>query len=55
MLVATSRIVEEAIAAGKTLGQIKAGGLPEQWKKWEAPTLKTERWLELLYQGLKSK
>jgi glyoxylase-like metal-dependent hydrolase (beta-lactamase superfamily II) len=55
MLVATSRIVEEAIAAGKTLDQIKAGGLPEQWKKWEAPTLKTERWLEILYQGLQSK
>jgi len=55
MLVATSRIVEEAIAAGKTLDQIKAGGLPEQWKKWEAPTLKTERWLEIVYQGLQSK
>ena len=55
MLVETSGIVERAIAAGKTLDQIKADGLPEKWKGWEAPTLKTDRWLEILYRGLKSK
>lgn len=55
MLVETSGIVEQAIAAGKTLGQIKAAGLPAKWKSWEAPTLKTERWLEILYLGLKPK
>src|SRR5262245_11349169 len=52
MLVATSGIVEKAIAAGQTLDQIKAEGLPEKWKSWEAPTLKTDRWLEILYRGL---
>jgi glyoxylase-like metal-dependent hydrolase (beta-lactamase superfamily II) len=52
MLVETGGIVEKAIAAGKTLEQIKADGLPEKWKTWEAPTLKTERWLEILYRGL---
>jgi len=30
-------------------------GLPERWKGWEAPTLKTDRWLEILYQGLSRK
>lgn len=55
MLVATSGIVEQAIAAGKTLEQVKADGLPEKWKGWEAPTLKTERWLEILYRGLSKK
>jgi cyclase len=55
MLVETSGIVEKAIAAGKTLEQVKADGLPAKWKSWEAPTLKTDRWLEILYLGLKPK
>ena len=55
MLVETSAIVQKAIDAGKTLEQIKAEGLPERFKRWEAPTLKTDRWLEILYNGLKSK
>ena len=55
MLVATSSIVEKAIADGKTLDQIKANGLPEKWKSWSAPTLSTSRWLEILYGGLKPK
>lgn len=55
MLVETSGIVEKAIAAGKTLEQVKADGLPAKWKRWEAPTLKTDRWLEILYRGLRPK
>ena len=55
MLVETSGVVEKAIAAGKTLDQMKAEDLLGKWKEWEAPTLKTERWLEILYQGLKPK
>jgi cyclase len=55
MLVETSGIVQNAIAAGKTLDEIKAGGLPAKWKGWEAPTLKTDRWLEILYKGLSRK
>jgi glyoxylase-like metal-dependent hydrolase (beta-lactamase superfamily II) len=55
MLVETSAIVGKAIAAGKTLDEIKADGLPPKWKSWEAPTLSTSRWLEILYQGLTRK
>ena len=55
MLVETSGIVGKAIAAGKTLDQIKEDGLPAKWKSWEAPTLSTSRWLEILYQGLTRK
>lgn len=55
MLVETSGSVEKAIAAGKTLDQIKADGLPEKWKNWAAPTLSTSRWLEILYAGLNRK
>ncbi len=55
MLIETSGIVEKGIAAGKTLDQIKAEGLPEKWKSWAVPTLTTARWLEILYRGLKPK
>ena len=52
MLVETSGIVEKAMAAGKTLEQVKGEGLPDKWKTWSAPTINTSRWLELLYRGL---
>jgi glyoxylase-like metal-dependent hydrolase (beta-lactamase superfamily II) len=52
MLVETSGIVEKAIAAGKTLDQIEADGLPEKWKSWAVPTMTTARWLEILHRGL---
>ena len=55
MLVETSGIVEKAIAAGKTLEQIKTDGLPDKWKSWAVPTITTSRWLELLYNGLTKK
>jgi cyclase len=53
MLIETATIVEQAIDARKTLEEVKAAGLPEKWKSWEAPTLKTDRWLEILYNGLR--
>jgi len=55
MLVETSAVVEKAIADGKTLPETKAAGLPERWKSWEAPTLNTGRWIEILYTGLTRK
>jgi glyoxylase-like metal-dependent hydrolase (beta-lactamase superfamily II) len=55
MLVETSTIVEQAIASGKTLAEVKAAGLPDKWKSWAVPTLSTERWLEILYTGLSKK
>jgi glyoxylase-like metal-dependent hydrolase (beta-lactamase superfamily II) len=54
MLRETSGIVEKAIADGKTLEEVKAAGLPEKWKNWAVPTLTTERWLEILYTGLRT-
>ena len=55
MLVETSGIVENAIAAGKSLDEVKAAGLPDKWKSWSAPTVNTARWIEMLYRGLKAK
>jgi cyclase len=55
MLLETSGIVEKAIAAGKTMEEVKAAGLPDKWKGGSVPTITTTRWLEMLYTGLKRK
>jgi len=55
MLVETSGIVQKSIDQGKSLEQVKEEGLPAKWKNWAVPTLSTTRWLELLYNGLKTK
>ena len=55
MLLETTDIVRKRIAAGKTLAQIKAEGLPEEWKTWGTGFIKTDRWLELVYNSLSAK
>ena len=55
MLTETTEIVRKRMAAGKTLDQIKADGLPEEWKRWGTGFLSTERWLEIVYQSLSKK
>jgi glyoxylase-like metal-dependent hydrolase (beta-lactamase superfamily II) len=52
MLVETSDIVKKRIAAGKTLDQIKADGLPPEWKSWDGGFINGNRWLETLYNSL---
>jgi cyclase len=55
MLFQTTDIVRKRMAAGKTLAQIKAEGLPEEWKTWGKGFIKTDRWLELVYNSLSAK
>jgi glyoxylase-like metal-dependent hydrolase (beta-lactamase superfamily II) len=55
MLVATAEFVEKEIAAGKTLAEVKAGGVPEPWKSWDKAPMTADRWLDILYRGLKRK
>jgi cyclase len=55
MLVTTTEIVRKRIAAGKTLEQIKAEGLPEEWKSWGTGFIKTDVWLTLVYNRLSAK
>lgn len=52
MLVETTDIVRKKMRAGKTLEQIKAEGLPEEWKSWGAGYIKTDVWLQLIYNSL---
>jgi len=55
MLVTTSDIVRQKIAAGKTLDQIKTEGLPDTWKEWGTGFIKTDLWLEIVYRSLTAK
>jgi glyoxylase-like metal-dependent hydrolase (beta-lactamase superfamily II) len=55
MLVETTEIVRKRIAAGKTVDQIKAEGLPEEWKTWGTGFIKTDAWLEIVYNSLSAK
>ena len=55
MLIKTTDIVRQKIAAGKTLEQIKTESLPDEWKSWGTGFIKTDMWLELVYRSLTAK
>ena len=55
MLIKTTDIVRQKIAAGKTLDQIKSEGLPDEWKSWGTGFIKTDLWLEIVYKSLTAK
>jgi glyoxylase-like metal-dependent hydrolase (beta-lactamase superfamily II) len=55
MLVETTGVVKQALAAGKTLEQVKAAGLPEKWKDWGTGFINTSRWLEICFNSLAKK
>ena len=49
MLVETTDFVRKGMAAGKTLEQLKADGLPEQWKEWGSGFINTETWIATIH------
>lgn len=55
MLIETTAIVRDKIAAKKTLDQIKSEGLPAEWNSWGTGFIKTDLWLELVYRSLTAK
>ena len=55
MLIKTTDIVRQKVAAGKTLEQIKSEGLPDEWKSWGTGFIKTDLWLELVHKSLTAK
>lgn len=52
MLDATVSIVQERMNQGRTLEQITAAGLPEEWSDWGGGFISTDRWLETVYRSL---
>jgi glyoxylase-like metal-dependent hydrolase (beta-lactamase superfamily II) len=55
MLTETIGLVRQRMTAGKTLAQIKAEGLPEEWKAWGTGFIKTDAWIETIYRSLSKK
>jgi cyclase len=55
MLIETTDIVRKRMAAGKTLAQIKTEGLPKEWEPWGKGFLKTDSWIEIVYNSLSAK
>jgi len=55
MLTETTTIVREKMKAKKTLAEIKAEGLPPEWKEWGSGFIKTDVWLETIHRSLSKK
>jgi glyoxylase-like metal-dependent hydrolase (beta-lactamase superfamily II) len=51
MLTETVGLVRQRMRAGKTLDQIKAEGLPAEWKSWGTGFIKTDQWIETIYRS----
>ncbi|HEV7506632.1 MAG TPA: MBL fold metallo-hydrolase [Thermoanaerobaculia bacterium] len=51
MLVETTAIVRKGKAAGKTLEQLQAAGLPDEWKSWSS-FIDTKGWIGTIYKSL---
>lgn len=51
MLVATTAFVQKKMHEGKTLEQIKAEGLPAEWKSFDGGFIDTAKWIESIYRG----
>jgi glyoxylase-like metal-dependent hydrolase (beta-lactamase superfamily II) len=52
MLRDTVDLVKGKLAAGKTLEQVKAEGMPEKYKSWGDGFMKPEQWLTVAYTSL---
>jgi cyclase len=52
MLATTTEHVRRQIDAGRTAEQIKAAGLPEEWKQWGSGFINQDRWLETIHRSL---
>ena len=55
MLVETTDVIRQRMAAGKSLDQIKAEGLPEKWEPWGTGFISTDRWIETIHRSLSRK
>ena len=55
MIADTADIVRKQMAAGKTLEQIKAQGMPEKYKDLGTGFVKTDTWIQVIYNSLSKK
>jgi glyoxylase-like metal-dependent hydrolase (beta-lactamase superfamily II) len=55
MLVETTGLVKKAVADGKSLAELKAAGLPDKWTSFGTGFIKTDRWIETIYNSATKK
>jgi cyclase len=55
MLVETTAAVRKGIKAKKTLDELKTAGLGEEWKPWGTGFIKSDRWIETIYNSFTAK
>ncbi len=55
LLTESSKIVQDAMKAGKSLEEIKTTGLPEKFKDAGSGFIKTPQWIETIYQSYSRK
>lgn len=55
MIADTADIVRKQMAAGKTMEQIKAQGMPEKYKDLGTGFVKTDTWIQVIYNSLSKK
>ena len=55
MIADTADIVRKQMAAGKTIEQIKAQGMPEKYKDLGTGFVKTDTWVQVIYNSLSKK
>ncbi len=54
MLMETTDAVRKGIAAGKSLEQLQAAGVPEEWKDWGGGFIKTNAWVATIHGSLEA-
>lgn len=55
LLIETSRLVQDAMKAGRSLDEIKKAGLPEKFKEAGSGFIKTEQWIETIHRSYSMK
>ncbi|MBL8203759.1 MAG: MBL fold metallo-hydrolase [Blastocatellia bacterium] len=55
MIAETADIVRKQMAAGKTMDQIKAQGMPDKYKNLGTGFVKTDTWIQVIYNSLSKK
>lgn len=55
VLVDTSKIVQDAMKAGRSLDEIRKAGLPEKFKEAGSGFIKTEQWIETIHRSYSRK
>ncbi len=55
VIVETSKLVQDAMKAGKSLDEIKKAGLPEKYKAAGSGFIKTDMWIETIYRSYSKK